>query len=50
MHRVYSAIVLGAPADIRKRMHMPDADMNAIFIAIVEQSRVALEKEGRQGA
>ena len=43
-------LVLGAPADIRKRMHMPDADMNAIFIAIVEQSRAALEKEGRQGA
>ena len=43
-------LVLGAPADIRKRMNMPDADMNAIFIAIVEQSRAALEKEGRQGA
>ena len=32
-------LVLGSPAEIRSRMQMPDADMNAIFIAIVEQSR-----------
>ena len=32
-------LVLGRPSDIRRRMHLPDADMNEIFIAIVEQSR-----------
>ena len=32
-------LVLGQPAKIRQRMHMPQADMNDIFIAIVEQSR-----------
>ena len=32
-------LVLGSPSEIRERMHMPDADMNAIFIAIVEQAR-----------
>ena len=28
----------------------PDADMNAIFIAIVEQARAELAKEGRKPA
>ena len=32
-------LVLGSPSEIRENMQMPDADMNAIFIAIVEQSR-----------
>ena len=32
-------LVLGRPAEIRQRMQMPQADMNDIFIAIVEQSR-----------
>jgi len=42
-------LVLGAPSEIRARMKMPDADMNAIFIAIVEQARAKLE-ERREGA
>ena len=43
-------LVLGSPSEIRERMHMPDADMNAIFIAIVEQARAELAKEGRKPA
>ena len=43
-------LVLGSPSEIRERMQMPDADMNAIFIAIVEQSRAKQEEEGRKGA
>ncbi len=43
-------LVLGSPSEIRERMHMPGADMNAIFIAIVEQARAELAKEGREPA
>ena len=43
-------LVLGSPSEIRERMHMPGADMNAIFIAIVEQARAELAKEGRKPA
>ncbi|MGM9571682.1 MAG: ATP-binding cassette domain-containing protein [bacterium] len=32
-------LVLGSPEEIRRRMGMPGASMNDIFIAIVEQSR-----------
>ena len=32
-------LVLGSPAEIRRDMMMPDADMNEIFIAIVERAR-----------
>lgn len=34
-------LILGKPAEIRKEMQMPDADMNEIFIAIVEKARAA---------
>ena len=32
-------LVLGSPAEIRARMKMPAADMNDVFIRIVEEAR-----------
>ena len=32
-------LVLGNPAEIRARMKMPAADMNDVFIRIVEEAR-----------
>ncbi|MFC2286798.1 MAG: ABC transporter ATP-binding protein, partial [Selenomonas sp.] len=32
-------LVLGSPAEIRVRMKMPAADMNDVFIRIVEEAR-----------
>lgn len=32
-------LVLGKPSEIRERMHTPQADMNEIFIRIVEEAR-----------
>ena len=38
-------LVLGSPREIRREMGMPDADMNEIFIAIVERARGKKEGE-----
>ena len=39
-------LVLGSPQEIRDRMMMPHADMNEIFLAIVEKYRAG-EREGQ---
>ena len=38
-------LVLGRPDEIREKLHLPGADMNAVFIAIVEQAR----QKGNEG-
>ncbi len=38
-------LILGQPGDIRRRLQMPEADMNEIFIAIVEKARQQAKEE-----
>ena len=40
-------LVLGSPEEIRQRMRLPDATMDDIFVAIVEQARSEAEKDSR---
>lgn len=40
-------LVLGSPEEIRQRMRLPDATMDDIFVAIVEQARSEAEKDSK---
>lgn len=43
-------LVLGSPAEIRQRMQLPDATMDDIFVAIVEQARGKASENKAKGA
>lgn len=43
-------LVLGSPAEIRQRMQLPDATMDDIFVAIVEQARGKAAENKAKGA
>ena len=43
-------LVLGSPEEIRQRMRLPDATMDDIFVAIVEQARGKASENKAKGA